>query len=100
MGPGSPPASRASAGDDDCVGRARDEPAVAGNDRRLRSIVSDCYLQMNGATRTCATGIWRSSATLAPRRETLALRSGAGRGIKSVPCLRAYHVYRTVPVPA
>ena len=115
---------------------------------------------MNGATQTCDTGIRRSSETLAPRRETLALRSEAERGEggpslervharlstrygegrvrgsfsqrespsklrmprlpltrlaasrlgtlsplrgereKSVPCLRAYHVYRTVPVPA
>ena len=31
---------------------------------------------MNGATRTCDTGIRRSSETRAPRRETLALRSG------------------------
>src|SRR5215813_14833603 len=52
---------------DDCLGRARDEPAVAGNDRRLRSIVSGLLFTMNGATRTCDTRIRRSSETLAPR---------------------------------
>ena len=52
--------------DDNCVGRARDEPAVAGNDRRLWSIVSGLLFTMNGATRTCDTGFGRSSETISP----------------------------------
>src|SRR5262245_42884879 len=40
----------------------RNRPAVAGSDRRRRSIVSGLLFTTNGATRT---GIWRSSETLA-----------------------------------
>src|SRR5215813_91570 len=43
----------------------RNRPAVAGSDRRRRSIVSGLLFTMNGATRT---GIWRSSKTLAPAK--------------------------------
>src|SRR6516162_6196315 len=65
---------------------ARNRPAVAGNDRRPRSIVSGLLFTMNGATRTCDTGIWRSSETLAPRARGTALVSprvshGAGTGV-------------------
>src|SRR6516162_11743065 len=67
----------------------RNRPAVAGNDRRLRSIVSGLLFTMNGATQMCATGIWRS-ATLTPRRETLALRSEAERG-EGGPSLKRVH---------
>src|SRR5262249_30569891 len=42
----------------------RNRPAVAGSDRRRRSIVSGLLFTMNGATRT---GIWRSE-TLAPAK--------------------------------
>ena len=70
--------------DDNCVGRARDEPAVAGNDRRLRSIVSGLLFTMNGATRTCDAGIRSSSETLAyasPRISHCA-GAGVGRGVR------------------
>src|SRR5262249_1727043 len=43
----------------------RNRPAVAGSDRRRRSIASGLLFTMNGATRT---GIWRSSETLAPAK--------------------------------
>jgi hypothetical protein len=38
----------------------RNRPAVAENDRRLRSIVFGLLFTMNAATRTCDTEIWRS----------------------------------------
>jgi len=62
--------------DDRSFIRTKNRPAVAENDRRLRSIVFGLLFTTNSATRTCDTQIWRSSKTLAPRRETLALRSG------------------------
>src|SRR5215831_1329493 len=72
---------------DDCLGRARDEPAVAGNDRRLRSIVSGLLFTMNGATRTCDTESG-AAAKPAPRLKRVHARlhlprisHGAGAGV-------------------
>jgi len=60
----------------------RNRPAVAGSDRRRRSIVFGLLFTMNAATRTCDTEIWRRSETLAPPQRVHARlrRAMAGRG--------------------
>ena len=57
---------------DPCETDLRLQETIAGSG----PIVFGLLFTMNGATRTCDTGIRRSSETRAPRRETLSLRSG------------------------
>ena len=54
MGPGSPLAV-ARVGRDDNRFSLENQPAAVGNDRRLRSIVSELLFTMNAATSTCRT---------------------------------------------
>jgi len=71
---------------DPCETDLRLQETIAGSG----PIVSGLLFTMNGATRTCDTGIRRSSETRAPRRETLALRSEAERG-EGGPSLKRVH---------
>src|SRR6516165_1435910 len=59
----------------------RNRPAVAENDRRLRSIVFGLLFTMNGATRTCDTEIWRGEGNARRASSLPRVSHGAGAGV-------------------